>query len=115
MNPVATGLGNASGGINGLTLPATGSSPSSGVTGLLGDLGSFITGNGGKNALGIAQAINAAAQMSKSQGYATDAYNAANNQYNANAPLRKSKRLRPSRPPWAITRLAAYRNLAVRV
>lgn len=51
-------------------------------------LGNFVTGNGGMNALGIAQGINAAALQNQSSGYAKDALHGVQDSYNQRAPLR---------------------------
>lgn len=59
-----------------------------GIEGLAGQAGNFLTGNGGKNALGIAQGVNAALQQKKSTDYAKDALGSVEAAYNAKSPLR---------------------------
>lgn len=59
-----------------------------GIEGLAGQAGNFLTGNGGKNALGIAQGVNSALQQKKSTDYAKDALGSVEAAYNAKAPLR---------------------------
>jgi hypothetical protein len=61
---------------------------SGGVSGLLKSAGGFLTGNGGKNALLVAQGINAALQQKKSNELANQALHTAEDRYNAQAPLR---------------------------
>lgn len=74
----AMGLGSA-GGSGGLL---------GGIEGLAGQAGNFLTGNGGKNALGIAQGINATLQQKQSNDYAKQALGSIEGAYNAKAPLR---------------------------
>lgn len=64
-----------------------GGSPTS-LGSILGDAGQWLTGNGGKNALGLAQGINAAQLGAKENQYAQDAANTVNQSYNDRAPLR---------------------------
>lgn len=54
----------------------------------LGAAADWLTGNGGKNALGIAQGINAASLQSKSNDYAKNAAGSVSNSYDTRAPLR---------------------------
>lgn len=54
----------------------------------LGSLGGFVTGNGGMNALGIAQGINAAGLQNKADNYAKQAVGGVQDSYNQRAPLR---------------------------
>lgn len=69
--------------------------------GALGKVGDFVTGNGGRNALGLAQGANAALLQSKANGYAQQAFDRANDSYNERAPLRAmalSKLTNPQAP-----------------
>lgn len=59
-----------------------------GLEGLLGKAGGFLTGNGGLNALGVAQGVNAALQQKKAEDYAKNALGAVTQSYNERAPLR---------------------------
>ena len=59
-----------------------------GLGGLMGKAGSFLTGNGGANALGAAGAINAAMLQSKANDYAKNALGQVEQSYNERAPLR---------------------------
>lgn len=61
-----------------------------GQPGVLGELGSFLTGNGGKNALGLAQGVNAAMLQKQSSDYAKQAMGDVQNSYNERAPLRSA-------------------------
>lgn len=65
-----------------------GSGGSIGLGGFLGKAGEFLTKDGGKNALGVAQGINAALQQKKSNDYARQALDTVEGRYNAQAPLR---------------------------
>ena len=67
---------------------AMGIHDSGGLSGLLGKAGDFITGNGGRNALGVAQGINAAMQQRKSGQLANEALAQARSSYAERAPLR---------------------------
>jgi len=58
------------------------------LSSLGGGIGSFLTGNGGMNALGVAQGINAAQLQQKANQYATNAMGDVNASYNERAPLR---------------------------
>ncbi len=65
------------------------------------DIAGFVTGNNGMNALGIAQGVNAADLQRTSTNYAKSAYDTANKNYQANAPLRDTGRagmLNPAKP-----------------
>lgn len=73
LTPVATGAPQAA---SGLSLPG------------LGDIGTFLTGNNGLNALGIAQGANAAALGQKSSNFGDLAAKGADARWNAQAPLR---------------------------
>lgn len=64
-----------------------GSGPT-GLSGLLGKAGSFLTANGGKNALGLAQGVNAAMQSKKQNDLANQALKTVEGSYNERAPLR---------------------------
>lgn len=66
----------------------TGGAAGSGGGGLLSDISGFLTGNGGRNALGIMQGVNAAQLGQKSNQFANDAVNSAQSAYAAKAPLR---------------------------
>lgn len=59
-----------------------------GVSGLLGQAGHFLTGNGGKNALGIAQGISSVLDQQKANNYAKDALGTVEGSYAQRAPLR---------------------------
>lgn len=61
-----------------------------GQSGLLGDLGSFLTGNGGKNALGVAQGVNAALLQKQASDYAKQAMGDVQSSYNERQPLRSA-------------------------
>jgi len=78
-----TGLINGIPGLGGLAQGLEKSAPS-----LLGNLGSFLTGNGGMNALGIAQGLNAANLQKTANNYATDALGTENALWNSQAPMR---------------------------
>lgn len=54
----------------------------------LGGIGDFLTGNGGMNALGIAQGVNAAQLQKKSEDFANKSLGAVEQSYNERAPLR---------------------------
>ncbi len=54
----------------------------------VGDIGGFLTGNGGKNALGLAGGINSALLQKKSTDLANQAVTQAQEQWKAKAPLR---------------------------
>ena len=92
--PGVQGIGNALGSIPGASQiggalkSAAGSGIGQALSGLAGDAGSFLTGNGGMNALGVAQGINAARLQQKSNQYATNAMGDVNASYNERAPLR---------------------------
>lgn len=58
------------------------------LEGLAGKAGDFLTGNGGKNALGIAQGINAALQQKQANDYAKQALGSVEGSYAERAPLR---------------------------
>jgi hypothetical protein len=58
------------------------------LKGLAGKAGSFVTGNNGLNALGIAQGVNAANLSKQSTDYAKSALASATGAYDAKAPLR---------------------------
>lgn len=65
----------------------------SGVEGMVkggagGGLGGLLTGNGGLNALGLAQGINAAGLQNKADDYAKQAVGGVQDSYNQRAPLR---------------------------
>jgi hypothetical protein len=81
------------------TSPSSTSSPaemnaggSSGLMGALGgaagDVGSFLTGNGGKNALGALGGVSAYLNQQKANDYAKQALGSVESAYNAKAPLR---------------------------
>lgn len=59
-----------------------------GVGGLIGKAGSFLTGNGGKNALGVAQGISSVLDQQKANNYAKDALGTVEGSYAQRAPLR---------------------------
>lgn len=52
------------------------------------DVGGFLTGNGGRNALGLAEGVNAAMLEKKSEDYAKNAMGTAQSSYDARSPLR---------------------------
>lgn len=54
----------------------------------LGAAADWLTGNGGKNALGVAEGANAAMLTSKANNYANNAADSVTGSYNARAPLR---------------------------
>lgn len=60
-----------------------------GGSGLLSGAEQFLTGNGGRNLLGLAQGVNAAQLGQKSNSYANDALNSAQNAYNEKAGIRQ--------------------------
>lgn len=78
--PAAAAAGGASAGA-----PAQGAGTN---PGLLQSLEGFLTGNGGANALGIAQGVNAATLQQKSNDYAKNALGTVQQSYNDRAPLR---------------------------
>lgn len=59
-----------------------------GVSGLIGQAGHFLTGNGGKNALGVAQGISSVLDQQKANNYAKDALGTVEGSYAQRAPLR---------------------------
>jgi hypothetical protein len=61
-----------------------------GFGGLLKSAGGFLTGNGGKNALGLAQGVQSILDQKKAGQYANDALGAAQNTYNQGAGLREA-------------------------
>lgn len=76
------GVGSLAGGLLG------GIPGASSIEGLLGKAGGLLTGNGGLNALGLAQGINAAGTQNKANNYANQALQTQQNAYNSEAPLR---------------------------
>lgn len=58
------------------------------LEGLAGKAGDFLTGNGGKNALGVAQGLNAFLEQKKSTDLAKQALGSIEGSYNQRAPLR---------------------------
>lgn len=58
------------------------------LEGLAGKAGDFLTGNGGKNALGLAQGLNAFLEQKKSTDLAKQALGSIEGSYNQRAPLR---------------------------
>ena len=91
-NPITGGILGAAQAIgNYIPNPLGGTGGNGAVTSaqdLLGQAGQFLTGNGGMNALGVAQGINAAQLQQKSNQYATNAMGDVNASYNERAPLR---------------------------
>lgn len=59
-----------------------------GVSGLIGKAGDFLTGNGGKNALGVAQGVSSVLDQQKANNYAKDALGTVEGSYAQRAPLR---------------------------
>ena len=59
-----------------------------GVGNALGSVGSLLTGNGGINALGAAEGVNAAMQQRQANNYAKSALGGVQQSYNERAPLR---------------------------
>lgn len=74
--------------IGGPAEAAAGGGLSGALSGLAGKAGGFLTGNGGKNALGVAQGIDSILQQRTSNQYAKDALNSVEGSYNQRAPLR---------------------------
>lgn len=72
-------------GLSGATGAGAGAGGSGGI---LSGIEGFLTGNGGKNALGIAQGVNAALNQKQSTDYAKQALGSVEDAYNAKAPLR---------------------------
>lgn len=60
-----------------------------GLSGLVHKAGSWLGGNGGKNALGLAQGVNATLQQHKASELAKKALGSAEGAYNERAPLRQ--------------------------
>lgn len=81
------GLGAAGTGVGGVADAAAGSS-GGGFGGLIGQAGHFLTGNGGKNALGVAQGISSVLDQQKANNYAKDALGTVEGSYAQRAPLR---------------------------
>ena len=79
----------------------------------LSDIGKFATGNGGLNALGIAQGLNAANLMNTSQGYAKQAANLGLQNWSANQGIRDAGRagiLNPQTPNTSFLSTTRGRN-----
>lgn len=92
-------------------LPGVSAVGSGGGSSLLDKAGNFLTGNNGLNALGIAQGVNAAQLGAKSTDYATKAADTAQQNWDANAPLRTAGRagiLNPTTPD--LSQLTAIRG-----
>lgn len=68
--------------------PATAGADQSGGGGILNSLEGLLTGNGGLNALGAAEGVNAAMQQKQSTNYAKSALGGVQQSYDARAPLR---------------------------
>ncbi len=93
--PGVQGIEQGAGGVGGLIKQGVGALTGGGSSGapsslgsLLGSAGQWLTGNGGANALGAAEGVNAALLGQQSTNYAKQAANAVNASYNARAPLR---------------------------
>jgi hypothetical protein len=81
------------------------------LSSLLGTAGKFLTGNGGLNALGVAQGVSSVLDQKKANDYANKAANAAEQGYTERAPLR-AKSLAALTTPTApdVSRLLALAN-----
>lgn len=94
------GVGSALGGVLG-SIPGVGAAATalssipglgaleSGVGNLAKEAGGFLAGNGGKTAIGAAQALSGILDQKKSENYGKDALGAATGAYAAGAPLRE--------------------------
>lgn len=93
----ALGGGSSAGGAAGAASAASGLIPHNAeggidwgklASGAAGGVGDFLTGNGGLNALGAAQGVNAAMLGKKSSDFANKAFDLQNDSYTQRAPLR---------------------------
>lgn len=87
--PGASAVGGALGGLGSAVGGALSEIPgASSIEGLLGKAGGLLTGNGGKNALGLAQGVDSVLNQQQANNYGKDALGAVTGAYNAAAPLR---------------------------
>ena len=82
--------------------PSIGSAAQAANGGLLDTAKRFITGNGGMNALGLAQGLGAVYAGKKAGDYAGDALQSVKGAYDANAPLRDAGRQQMLHPEQGI-------------